>query len=292
MDLVLQSPDLTDIAVEALQRACAARSIRRKPGAARLSEVADDDGGGTIRAAVAALAQEHACDAAFVDETFAQRDFRALAMDMDSTVITIECMDEIARYAGKGAEVAAITEAAMRGEIPDFSESLRRRAALLAGADAALIDRVIADRLRFSPGAPELIATARANGWKTLLVSGGFVQFTGHVQRALGIDVACANHIEIRDGRLTGQVSGPPENGGAIVDAGGKAAALQRLCAEIGCDTRQAIAVGDGANDLQMMRLAGLSVAYRAKPLVRSQADVAIQHAGLDGILNLFADRW
>ncbi len=291
MDLVLQSPNLTDTAVDALRQVCAARSVRRKPGAARLAEVADD-AGGTIRAAVTALAQEHACDAAFVDDASVQRDFRALAMDMDSTVITIECMDEIARYAGKGAEVAAITEAAMRGEIPDFAESLRRRAALLAGADAALIDRVIADRLRFSPGAPELIAAARANGWKTLLVSGGFVQFTGHVQRALGIYVACANHIGIRDGRLTGEVSGPPENGGAIVDAAGKATALQRLCATIGCDTRQAIAVGDGANDLQMMRLAGLSVAYRAKPLVRSQADVAIQHAGLDGILDLFEDQW
>ncbi len=289
MDLVLQSPHLSDITVDALQRACPARSIRRKPGAARFSEVADDDG---TRAAVAALAQDQGCDATFVDGTRTQADIRVLAMDMDSTVITIECMDEIARYAGKGAEVAAITEAAMRGEIPDFAESLRRRAALLAGADATLIDRVIADRLRFSPGAPELIAAARANGWKTLLVSGGFVQFTGHVQRALEFDVACANHIEIRDGRLTGRVSGPPENGGAIVDAAGKVAALQRLCAEIGCDTRQAIAVGDGANDLQMMRLAGLSVAYRAKPLVRSQADVAIQHAGLDGILNLFADRW
>ncbi len=289
MDLVLQSPHLTDTAVDALQRACAPRSVRRKPGAARLAEVAHDDG---TRATVAALAQEHDCDVAFVDGARAQADIRALAMDMDSTVITIECMDEIAGYAGKGAEVAAITEAAMRGEIPDFAESLRRRAALLAGADAALIDRVIADRLRFSPGAPELIAAARANGWKTLLVSGGFVQFTGHVQRALGFDVACANHIEIRDGRLTGHVSGPPENGGAIVDAAGKAAALRRLCAEIGCDTSQAIAVGDGANDLQMMRLSGLSVAYRAKPLVRSQANVAIQHAGLDGILNLFADRW
>jgi len=194
--------------------------------------------------------------------------------------------------AGKGAEVAAITEAAMRGEIADFSQSLRQRVALLAGASVDLIGRVSTERLRLSPGAAALMAGARACGWKTLLVSGGFTVFADGIRDDLGMDGSWANLLVERDGRFTGDVLGPQENDGMIVDAAAKARALRQLCAAVGCAPRQAIAVGDGANDLQMMAAAGLSVAYRAKPVVKERASCALDHTGLDGILNLFADGW
>jgi phosphoserine phosphatase len=180
----------------------------------------------------------------------------------------------------------------MRGEIADFPESLRRRVALLAGAGEGLIERVAAERLRLSPGAAALLAGARANGWKTLLVSGGFTAFADPVRRDLGMDASWANELVVRDGHLTGEVLGPAQNDGRIVDGAGKARGLRQLCAAQGCTARQAIAVGDGANDLEMMGAAGMSVAYRAKPVVRERATYALDHTGLDGILNLFADGW
>ena len=200
---------------------------------------------------------------------------------MDSTLITIECIDEIADYAGRKAEVAAITEAAMRGEIADFDESLRRRVALLAGLDHAVLDRVFRDRLRLSPGATELLAAARKHGLRTLLVSGGFTYFTRRLQADLGLDHVHANTLEVIDGKLTGRVLG------RILNADGKARALRDACQTIGCTTAEAIALGDGANDLQMMALAGVSVAYRAKPIVRAQTTYAITYCGLDALLNL-----
>jgi phosphoserine phosphatase len=287
MDLIVQSPELADGAVDAFRVACPAMTLRRRPGSARLLAVQDD---ARTRQAAAALGAYWRCDVAFVASDLALAHFRALAIDMDSTLITIECIDELAALAGRGPAVAAITEAAMRGEIRDYGDSLRRRVALLAGADAALLDRVAAERLRLSPGAERLVAAARKAGLRTLLVSGGFTHFTGILKQRLGFDVARANVIEIADGRLTGRVSGPPEAAGDIVDAAGKARALRELCAQAGFGTDRAIAVGDGANDLELLAAAGLSVAYRAKPVVQEQALLTLNYSGLDGVLNWFSD--
>lgn len=209
-------------------------------------------------------------------------DFRLVAMDMDSTLITIECIDEIADYCGLKAEVAAITEAAMRGEIKDFDDSLRRRVALLKGLDASALERVYEERLRLSPGAERMLAGVRAAGLRTLLVSGGFTFFTERLRTRLGLDFTRANTLEIVDGKLTGNVTGP------IVNAEVKAQTVEQTCAQIGATPDQAIVLGDGSNDLRMMGIAGLSVAFRAKPVVREKASVAFNHVGLDGLLRLF----
>lgn len=211
--------------------------------------------------------------------------FKLAAFDMDSTLIAIECIDEIAAQAGKGAEVAAITEAAMRGEITDFKDSLRRRLALLAGTPASVLDRVLAERLRFNPGARELCAAMKAAGLKLVLVSGGFTFFTRFVAAELGMDFVRSNELEIEGGLLTGRVV--MQDWGDICDGAQKRAMLVDCCARIGCSTEQAIAVGDGANDLPMMGAAGLSVAYHAKPRVREQAMVAIDDGGLDRLLEV-----
>jgi phosphoserine phosphatase len=230
---------------------------------------------------VAALADTLSVDAGLVPAASRLADYRLLAFDMDSTLITIECIDEIADFAGRKAEVAAITEAAMRGEIANFAESLRRRVALLAGLEQSVLERVFNERLRLSPGAPELLAAARRAGLTTLLVSGGFTYFTERLKAQLGLDHARANTLEIVDGRLTGRVLGP------ILDAEGKAQALRDVSSAIGCRPTDAIALGDGANDLKMMALAGVSVAYHAKPIVREQTTFAITWCGLDAVLNL-----
>lgn len=207
-------------------------------------------------------------------------DFRLLAMDMDSTLITIECIDEIADMQGLKPQVAAITEAAMRGEIP-FAESLTRRVALLQGLPETALQQVYDERLKLSPGAEKMLQTVRAAGLKTLLVSGGFTFFTERIRASLGLDFAHANQLEVHNGRLTGKVLG------SIVDAEEKRRTVERSCAAIGASTSQAIVMGDGANDLAMMRIAGLSVAFRAKPVVRQQADVALNFVGLDGLLHI-----
>jgi phosphoserine phosphatase len=183
--------------------------------------------------------------------------------------------------------VAAITEAAMRGEIADYKDSLRRRVAMLEGTDAALLQRVLDEKLQLNPGATELIHACQRAGLKTLLVTGGFAFFTERMRERLGFDFTRSNELEVINGRLTGRVTGP--NGGEIVDADGKARALGEACEQLGCSTGRAIAIGDGANDLKMMRLAGLSVAYRAKPVVQQQASFALNYARLDGVLNWFA---
>ena len=287
MDLVIQSPDLPTAAVDAFKVGCLAQRVRRGLNCARLSGI--DDGADTRRI-VAALSAYWKCDAALVPADLKLGDYRLLALDMDSTLVNIETLDQVAAYAGKGAEVAAITEAAMRGEIADYKESLRRRVAMLAGVDAALLERVFEEKMRLNPGAERLLAACRAAGLKTLLVTGGFRFFAERMQQRLGLDFTRANELEIIDGRLTGKVSGPAENGGEIVDADGKARALRDACARLGCAPDKAIAIGDGANDLKMMRLAGLSVAYRAKPVVQQQATQALNFSGLDGVLAWFAD--
>jgi phosphoserine phosphatase len=209
------------------------------------------------------------------------RDFRLIAFDMDSTLINIECVDEIADVVGKGPAVAAITDAAMRGEISDYKESLARRLALLAGTPVWVLQRVYEHRLRLNPGALELLAYARWDGLKILLVSGGFTYFTDRLKPRLGIDYAWSNELEIEDGALTGRVLG------RVVDGQAKRDAVAQTCLDIGCSHEQVIAVGDGANDLPMMQLAGVSVAYRAKPKVREYANVSIDTGGLNRLLEV-----
>ncbi|WP_133648909.1 phosphoserine phosphatase SerB [Paraburkholderia flava] len=224
----------------------------------------------------------HSLDYAFVEPGRQLRDFGLVAMDMDSTLITIECIDEIADFCGLKAEVAAITEASMRGEIKDFNESLTRRVALLAGLDASALERVYDERLQLSPGAEKMLAGVQAAGIKTLLVSGGFTFFTEKLRARLNLDFALANTLEIVDGKLTGRVTGE------IVNAEVKARTLRETCAQLGIEPSRAIAMGDGSNDLKMMAAAGLSVAFRAKPVVREAASVAFNYVGLDGLLRLF----
>ena len=212
-------------------------------------------------------------------------DFKLIAFDMDSTLINIECIDEIADAAGRKAEVAAITEAAMRGEITDFKDSLRRRVALLKGVSVENMDAVYRQRLKLNPGAAELLRACQAVGMKTLLVSGGFTFFTDRIRDELGFDFTRSNVLEIKDGLLTGRMVDQPW--GDICDGEEKRRALLQTCAALGIQPEQAIAMGDGANDLPMMGAAGLSVAYHAKPVVRAQAMVAINQGGLDRLLEI-----
>jgi phosphoserine phosphatase len=212
-------------------------------------------------------------------------DYKLIAFDMDSTLINIECIDEIADAVGRKAEVAAITEAAMRGEITDFKDSLRRRLALLKGVTLADLEGVKRDRLRLNPGAAELVSACKKTGLKVLLVSGGFTFFAEHVCELLDIDFMRSNQLEIMDGALTGGLV--QQAWGEICDGAEKRKTLLEICAQLGIQPEQAIAMGDGANDLPMMGAAGLSVAYHAKPAVREQAMVAINSGGLDRLLEV-----
>jgi phosphoserine phosphatase len=212
--------------------------------------------------------------------------FKLAAFDMDSTLINIECVDEIADAAGRKAEVAAITEAAMRGEITDYKDSLRRRVALLAGVPVSAMHEVYERRLQLNPGAEKLTQVFKAAGMKLLLVSGGFTFFTDRIKERLHIDWARSNVLDVADGKLTGRMVDQPW--GDICDGEEKRKTLLETCAQMGISPTQSIAVGDGANDLPMMGVAGLSVAYHAKPKVREQAMVAINSGGLERVLELF----
>ncbi len=212
--------------------------------------------------------------------------FKLIAFDMDSTLINIECVDEIADAAGRKAEVAAITEAAMRGEISDYKDSLRRRVALLKGVTVTHMEEVLNKRLQLNPGAEKLVKACQAAGMKVLLVSGGFTFFTDHVRDRLGIDWTRSNVLEVVHGELTGRMV--DQDWGDICDGEEKRKMLLHTCALMGIEASQAIAMGDGANDLPMMSVAGLSVAYHAKPKVREQAMVAIEEGGLDRLLEVF----
>ena len=214
-------------------------------------------------------------------------DFGLIAFDMDSTLINIECVDEIAAAVGRKEEVAAITEAAMRGEIADYKESLRQRVQLLAGVSVRSMDDVYTQRLQLNPGAQELVGACKAAGMKVLLVSGGFTFFSDRIRDRLGIDFTRANVLGIRDGQLTGRLVDQPW--GDICDGEEKRKMLLATCAQLGLEPQQAITVGDGANDLPMMSVSGLSVAYHAKPRVREQAMVAINSGGLDRLLEIFS---
>ncbi|MBK1683773.1 phosphoserine phosphatase SerB [Rhodoferax fermentans] len=212
-------------------------------------------------------------------------DYKLIAFDMDSTLINIECVDEIADAVGRKAEVAAITEAAMQGHISDYKESLRQRVALLKGVTLAQMDQIYQERLRLNPGAAELVAACKAAGLKVLLVSGGFTHFTDRIRDRLGIDFTRANQLEVANGALTGRMV--DQAWGDICDGAEKRTMLLHTCAQLGIDPSQAIAMGDGANDLPMMGVAGLSVAYHAKPAVREQAKVSIESGGLDRLLEV-----
>ena len=279
MNLILQGlqPDLTNIERIA-SLAGAKRVVPISATAYRCEDVAAND---QVKAKVMAECLTVELDCTWIAAERRLADFKLLAMDMDSTLITIECIDEIADMQGLKPQVAEITEAAMRGEI-EFPESLARRVALLKGLDASALQRVYDERVALSPGAKVMLQAARDSGLKTLLVSGGFTFFTDRIKAKLGLDYSHSNVLEIADGKLTGRVIG------TVVDAEEKKRTVERICAELGIDTAQAIVMGDGANDLRMMSIAGLSVAFRAKPLVRAQADVALNFVGLDGILPLF----
>lgn len=231
---------------------------------------------------ISAYCETHKIDCAWVEDMHTLDGIGLLVMDMDSTLINIECIDEIADMQGLKPQVAAITESAMRGEI-EFAESLRRRVALLAGLDDSALQRVYDERLQLNPGAQQLVDALKARGIKTLLVSGGFTFFTERLKLRVGLDFAHANTLEIIDGKLTGRVLGD------VLDAQGKADWLTRTRESLGLRADQVVAVGDGANDLKMMAAAAIGIAYHAKPVVRTQATYAINHAGLEGVLNLLS---
>ena len=239
-----------------------------------------------FRAALLELASELDVDIAFQEDNMYRRNRRLVAFDMDSTLIEAEVIDELAYRAGVGDQVSAITEQAMRGEI-DFSESFRRRVGLLAGLDASVLAEV-ADSLRLSEGAEHLVGTLRSLGYKTAILSGGFTYFGEFLQQRLGIDYVYANELEIENGKVTGEVRGQ------IVDGERKATLLREIAAREGIDLQQVISVGDGANDLPMLSIAGLGIAFRAKPLVAQRAEQSISTLGLDGILYLLgiSDRY
>ena len=279
MNLVLQGTGDCEARLERIAALTAPKSIHRvSENAVRCEGISYSP---ALRQTIEVAAHAAQLDATYMMGHHHLNEFRLVAMDMDSTLITIECIDEIADMQGLKPQVAEITEAAMRGEL-DFSESLRRRVALLEGLDASALQRVYEERLQLSPGAERMLKAVQAAGLQTLLVSGGFTYFTEHLKQRLGLNFTRANELEIINGKLTGRVLGE------IVDAEVKKKTVEHVCASLGITPDQAIVMGDGANDLKMMSIAGMSVAFRAKPVVREQASVALNFVGLDGILNLF----
>jgi len=276
VNLVLQSPTLERGDVDAIADGVRPSSMEK------LSARAFRLKGATPHDSVAKLAEARRIDYAWMEPGRRFADLKLLAMDMDSTLITIECIDELGAIAGKGAEVAAITEAAMRGEIADYKDSLRRRVALLAGQPAGILESVYQSKLRLTPGAEQLLDACKRHGVKTLLVSGGFTFFTARLKDRLRLDYTISNTLQTKAGSLTGTLTGD------IVDADAKAAKFVAVMQELKASKQQTVAIGDGANDLKMMAQAGLSVAFNAKPVVRAQASCALTYSGLDGILNLF----
>lgn len=272
-DLIIQHPELADDAVAAFAGAVGRAPDRREAALAAWRGAAMD------RPSVDRLADAQQVDAALVAQGARLADYRLAAFDMDSTLITIECVDEIADYVGRKAEVAAITEAAMRGEIADYDESLRQRVALLEGLEESTLQRVWDERVALTPGVERLFAGLKASGLKILLVSGGFTFFTGRVAALVGFHEHHSNTLLEADGQLTGHVADP------ILGRNAKLATLKRLAAEAGIGLDATLAVGDGANDLDMIQAAGLGVAYHAKPVVAAAARARVEHGDLRALL-------
>ena len=275
MHLVLQGDEVETIDLKHIAKLTGARGIER------ISERAFRLLDAHAKPELAAACDDAHLDWAFVPRERRFSDFRLLVMDMDSTLITIETIDELADLVGRKAEVAAVTEAAMRGEI-EYDESLRRRVAVLAGLPEEALERVYNERVKLTPGAEKLLAAARTAGLKTLLVSGGFTYVTDRLKSKLHLDYTRSNCLEMVDGKLTGRVVG------TIVNADGKRDALIEARDRLGIDRGRIIGIGDGANDLKFMAECAVSIAYHAKPIVRSHTTHAINHVDLAGVLNLF----
>jgi phosphoserine phosphatase len=281
-NLIIQAHDIETQDLKTLHGIAHATAIEKIDGAFDHQAFRLTEADAASIDAVKTYCEKAQLDFAFVDATRTLSDFKLIASDMDSTLITIECIDEIADYAGKKAEVAAVTEAAMRGEI-DWPTSLRQRVLALAGLPEATLERVYDERLQLSMGAENLLHAAKKNNIKLLLVSGGFTFFTEKLKVRLGFDYAFSNTLEVIDGKLTGRVLG------ALCDAEAKATHARNTSSMLGFETHHILALGDGANDLKMMAAAGTSIAYHAKPVVRASATHALTHVGLDGVLALFS---
>ncbi|RPI45874.1 MAG: phosphoserine phosphatase SerB [Betaproteobacteria bacterium] len=275
VNLVIQGSDIATPDLKALAKLAQASGIERISATAfRLCDARP-------AAEVAPYCARAMLDHAYVPAGRRLSDYGLAVMDMDSTLITIECIDEIADMQGIKPEVAAITAAAMRGEI-DYAESLRQRVQLLAGMKVSAFERVYTERLALTAGAESMLRAMRAAGICTLLVSGGFSFFTTRLKARLGLDAACSNEPEVIDGCLTGRLLGD------IVDGAGKANALTRMRDELGIARTQVIGIGDGANDLPFLAEAGVSIAFHAKPSVRAAATHCLDHVGLEGVIALF----
>jgi phosphoserine phosphatase len=275
MNLIIQSPSLT---------ADQARESARIVGSTRIDKIGDH--AWRIRNAASSdrlvqFCEQQHIDHAFIPESRRFADLKLLAMDMDSTLITIECIDELGDLVGCKTEIAAITAQAMRGEL-DYPASLRKRVSLLKGLDESGLQSVYDQRLKLTPGAEVLLAACKRHGVKVLLVSGGFTFFTERLKQRLGLDYTISNVLETRGGKLTGNLIGD------IVDAEAKAGRFSAVMKELGAKREETVAIGDGANDLKMMALAGVSVAFHAKPVVRAQATCALTWSGLDAVVHLF----
>ena len=276
MNLIIQGLEINNSDLRELAKLSRADAIERITGQAfRLIHAthADDVPGYCAQAEL---------DFAFVDAATKLSDFKLIAMDMDSTLLAIESIDEIADMQQIKPQVAAITLQTMRGEI-SFEESLTRRTALLRGLHQDALQQVYDERVKLSPGAERMLQLAKRSGLKTMVISGGFTFFTERIKKKLGFDYAAANVLEIEDNRLTGKVAGD------IIGRRGKGQVLRQVCEELGLRREQVIAIGDGANDLDMLAEAGVGIAYHAKPIVKQQATYSIDYAGLDGVTNLFA---
>lgn len=275
MNLVIQGLEVNNSDLRALAKLSHADGIERITGQAfRLTNA-------TYTEDIAAYCTDVALDFAFVNPHLKFSDFGLIAMDMDSTLLAIESIDEIADMHNIKPQVAAITQQTMKGEI-SFEESLIRRTALLRGLHQDALQSVYDERVKLSPGAERMLQQAKISGLKTMVISGGFTFFTDRIKAKLGLDYAAANVLEIENNRLTGKVVGE------IIGREGKAQVLKQVRDELGLQPKQIIAIGDGANDLGMMAEAGISIAYHAKSIVKDYATYSISHVGLDGIINLF----
>ena len=275
MYLIIQGPNVETNDLKQLAKLSGARDITQtQPNVFRLADARPHTD-------IETFCTQTRLDFAFVPENQTLQEIGLVVMDMDSTLITIECIDEIADMLQLKPQVAAITESAMRGEL-DFAQSLTQRVALLAGLEQSALQRVYDERLQLSPGAERFLATLQQQRIKTLLVSGGFTFFTDRLKSRLNIDYSASNTLEIIDNKLTGKVLG------TIVDAQSKAEHLKHLRHQLGLKHAQVVAIGDGANDLKMLGEAGISIAYHAKPVVRAQTLYALNYSGLDAVLNLF----